>query len=83
MELTELAEKLAERLIGQCTVSLDEALNDAVGLDITTAPAELLAAIDSRVFCCDGCSWYCSTDELMNETGRDLCDDCNAAETDE
>lgn len=51
---SDIADEIADRLIGQCVVSLDEALEDH-GFDTVTAPPDLLAAIDEKVFCCDDC----------------------------
>jgi hypothetical protein len=60
------ARELADELIGTCAIAF---------------PAELLsegelAKFDDLAFECEGCGWWCSTDELNNEHGEQLCDEC-------
>lgn len=45
------------------------------GLDFENQ--ETVDRIEEHVFLCAGCGWWCSTDELNNETQEDLCDDCD------
>jgi len=54
-------------LIGTAS-TLTEEQRDAIENDIDT--------FDQLLFVCDGCSWWCSTDELNNLTDENLCDDC-------
>lgn len=65
-------EAVAERLIGTCVDSV-ESVCEEVGVN----PDDIAEELDNLMFCCDGCGWYCSTDELNNETGEQLCDECN------
>lgn len=65
-------QELADRLIGtaeNCNV------HEELGEDIA-----ILSAFDALAFECDGCGWWCGTDELNNDDGRDLCDQCNEEE---
>lgn len=68
--------KIAGMLIGQCQVSMDQAIEEVTGEELVTCPHEFLLSIDERVFCCDGCGWYCSADELNNDSDEQLCEDC-------
>lgn len=75
-----LADAVSSRLIGQCVIDLDQATEeegDRLNIPVETRQsASYLAAVDSLCFCCDGCGWWCSTEELHNETDQNLCDDC-------
>lgn len=75
------AVKVADRLIGQCMQDLDqvtEELGDELSIPLELRrSSEFSATIDDLCFCCDGCGWWCSTEELNNEGPEDLCDDCN------
>lgn len=86
-QVTKLVEIVAGRLEGQCVVSLEQALEEAVvelGLPAdATTNKRVLEDIESKVFLCDGCGWYCSTDELHNMTMDDLCDDCTEEDEDD
>lgn len=75
----EQLEQIVQRLDGQCVVALEQAMEEA-GVEETP---ENLERIDARVFCCEGCDWWCSTDELNNETDKNLCDECAAEDHDE
>lgn len=62
------AQELAEQLIGTSGV-------------LCVDPAEQLdegetEEFDRLAFSCDGCGWWCSTEELNNDTDDQLCDDC-------
>jgi len=64
-------EELAERLIGTCTTC-----NPHEELSTDTE----LHAFDALAFECSQCGWWCGTDELHNEHGQNLCDECNEEE---
>lgn len=66
------ANAVAERLMGQCSVDIEQALAE-VG---QPRDGEVERAAYKLVFECDTCNWWCSTDELNNDTGDALCDDC-------
>lgn len=73
----EFAVKVADRLVGQCMQDLDQVTEELnIPLEIRRS-SEFTATIDDLCFCCDGCGWWCSTEELNNEGPEDLCDDCN------
>lgn len=61
-------ESLAEHLIGTCS-------NFPIPQEVFQSEADLMA-FDALAFVCDCCGWWCSTDELNNETSRDFCDQC-------
>lgn len=79
--LDHMAEQIAEALVGQCVRSLDDELGE-YGLDLATAPRSLLEDIDQRVFCCEVCGWWCSTDE-ESETRGVCIDDFEPEEDDD
>ncbi len=66
------AEQIADALIGTpqsllSVASYEEAENDG-----------LMSELYTLAFECDRCGWWCSTDELNNETGEEFCDDCQS-----
>lgn len=77
----EMLETLVNRLEGQCRLSPEQALEEA-GLEPTDDRVEQLIY---KVFCCEGCGWYASTEELNNNgpDGRELCDECSEDPEDE
>jgi hypothetical protein len=60
--------ELAESVIGTCNNIVDE---------LEELTLEESYTFDSLVFCCDGCGWWCGTEELNNLTDEELCDQCN------
>lgn len=66
------AEAVADRIVNQCMISMEQACEE-LGIN----PDDIADELDNLVFCCDECGWYCSTEELNNETDQNLCDDCN------
>ena len=66
------AHEIADHLIGTCQSIhgevTDEEQDDTV----------LMSELDELVFECEGCGWWCSTDELNNDGPRQLCDECNS-----
>lgn len=56
--------------------------DDLIGTSDHAYPEELLQTkeelqeFDQYAFNCDGCGWWCDTEELNNETARNLCNDC-------
>lgn len=71
-ERTEVAERVAEILVGQCMLDIEDALTQ-IGHEELRDDAEFLASLDERVFRCGGCDWWCSTDEQNDDN---QCDDC-------
>lgn len=72
-------EQIVDDLRGQCARSLEDCLEE-MGVDYLALDPADHAAIDERVFCCEGCAWWCEAEELNNETDRNLCDECNEEE---
>jgi hypothetical protein len=72
-----IADMVAEALIGQCIKDIEQALEDVKHPEILD-DKEFLQLLDDRAFCCDGCGWWCSTDELNvdEDFGDQFCDDC-------
>jgi hypothetical protein len=64
------AEEIAEQLIGTPQSLQSVATDEEVDND------GLMSELYTLAFECDRCGWWCSTDELNNETGEELCDDC-------
>ena len=62
--------EIAHDLIGTCQ-SIGYALNE--GEDAS----EIQDKLAELAFECDGCGWWCSVEELNNETSDELCDDCH------
>lgn len=62
------ATDLSDRLIGT-------AENCIVEEELETA--DEIVEFEELAFNCSQCGWWCSTEELNNETSEDLCDDCN------
>lgn len=77
--LNPLHETIIDSLQGSCQ-SLTQVLadNDASPLQ---DDKEFLAELDSRIFCCTQCDWWCETSEQSDDGER--CDDCNSDEVDE
>lgn len=80
----EAAELLADFLIGTANNTPKGAL------ELHGLPAEyindktFLATLDQLAFQCDGCGWWCSTDELHNlDSVTEKCDDCTDEGEDE
>lgn len=74
-------DKLADTLQGTC-MSLEAGLEQlGLGEELSVADAQYL---DSLVFLCDGCSWWCEVGEANEnpDGGGDLCDDCHEDEDD-
>jgi hypothetical protein len=75
------AQKIADRVIGTAHPSdifvIEEECENAALTASETQSIEFASLCDDLYFCCDGCGWYCSTDELNNDTDESLCDECN------
>ena len=71
-DMSKLAQQVADRLRGSCE-SLTNTLEnmDAQGADDN---AEFCAALDSLVFQCDCCEWWCDISEMV---GDRQCSDCD------
>lgn len=71
--LVELAHDAAKHLVGTCKTLAD------LGEEFENVENEtaFCTTLDSLIFCCDCCGWWCDVDELKNETEQELCEDCN------
>jgi hypothetical protein len=65
------AENMAYELIGQCMSLIVVAERLEIEVD-----DDLEESIGMRAFCCQGCGWWHSTEELNNLTEKELCDTC-------
>lgn len=87
--MDQVADKVVDRLEGTATGTiLDsvEEIAEELGLPVEEREREtLLARIDRQIFSCDGCGWWCLTEELNNdgEFGEQLCDDCDEDKEDD
>lgn len=67
--------QIAEKLRGTCD-SLQFVLeaNDMVGAD---DDATFCAELDSLVFCCERCNWWCEQHEMADDIrGNWICEEC-------
>jgi hypothetical protein len=73
-----IANEVADTMIGTCQM-LDPEV-EKVGKEYGVIDAhrnyQISQAISELMFCCEGCEWYCSIDELHDDT-LILCDECN------
>lgn len=82
LEPKEDAEEVADTLVGTC-LSLGQGL-EMCGVDESAVDNEdFCSELDSRVFCCEGCGWWTPAEDLHDETGRMLCDECAPGEEDD
>lgn len=68
-------DEIASELQGSCH-SLNEVLerNNMEGAD---NDAEFCASLDSLVFCCECCNWWCEVSEMADDGGaQGICFDC-------
>ena len=64
-------QQAGEELAGTCLN-----LTDVVS-DLERDDGAFMIELDNIVFECEGCGWWCRTDEeLNNESGEMLCNDC-------
>lgn len=79
--IQQAAQTIADQVIGTANppdVRVIENVCEELALTAEEAKSmQFAAACDELYFCCDGCGWYCSTEELNNDTDENLCDDCN------
>lgn len=79
----ELVERVASRLIGQCTIFDEQAIDEAaeeLGIpveEVKANTAALTEALDMKYFWCDDCGWCCDIEELHDDDTDQLCDDCS------
>lgn len=73
----DMADDIADRLVDQCMIDIGQAAEETNVPEELRDDADLISLVEDRVFCCDGCGWWCSVDELNTETDQQLCDDCN------
>lgn len=87
IEITEAAEKVADFLIGSAEHGIYTVKGALEQHDLPAAYADnetFIAALGQLCFSCDGCGWWCSTDELHNMDGvTEKCDDCTDEEMDD
>lgn len=63
-----------EDLKGQCVFDLEYFCEERLLGELTTNE---LNVVDNEVFCCEGCGWWCSIDEMAVNASEGLyCDDC-------
>lgn len=66
---------IIEDLVGTCLTSVSQEVMD-LGLDPDEMTERDWDAIDSEIFECDICGWWCSTDELNDTDNGMICDNC-------
>lgn len=64
--------RVASRLEGTCQ-SLDDVLEDELGLELTEVPTPMLEFLDEQVMLCTECGWW-SEGSAVDEDG--VCEDC-------
>ncbi len=73
---------VADYLRGTC-ISLEQGISavhgdDAVGLE---NDIEFCSILDDKVFCCEGCGWWCGMDEIATDNVSGfICDECGDPE---
>lgn len=67
------ANKLTEDLQGTCK-TIDDNLPD--GMEFTDLTSQDHVIIDTQVFCCEQCGWWCEISEQNKNDGDYICDDC-------
>jgi hypothetical protein len=75
--MSERIQEIIEQLNGSCT-SLGEACEQR-GMDQEELTQTELAELDSQIFCCEVCGWWCESGEQSeNELHqhREVCTDC-------
>lgn len=81
-DMATLAETIAYDLMGTA-MSLQTALErrdaEDVGADMDS---DFCARLDSLVFCCDSCDWWCEIGEMSN-SGDWVCTDCQPDDDDD
>lgn len=68
-------DEIASELQGSC-LSLNEVLerNDMDGAD---GDLDFCASLDSIVFCCESCNWWCEVSEMSDDgDSQGICFDC-------
>lgn len=75
----EAVHSLVASSIGQCSSNPTDELEKLIESWPTKAREAAREILDENVFYCDGCGWYCDTDE--RHVG-DLCDDCHDSRED-
>jgi hypothetical protein len=58
------------------TMTLQNVLDD-YSKDESDLTPEDHATIDSEIFCCDNCGWWCEVSESNEDGPNQICDDCN------
>lgn len=76
-DLEKTAEAIIEELRGTCN-SLQPVLEAHDAVDVVP----VLNIIDSEIFECEVCGWWCEASEMC-ESGGDVCDQCNPDDPDE
>lgn len=70
--------EIIEILQGTCD-TLSGAVSEVVGDELSDddLTMEQLEAIDSEIFCCDECSWWCDISEMSECEDENKCTDCD------
>lgn len=67
-----ILDEIIQDLLGTCQV-MD---NVASSHGIAELTFEDIRYIESEIFLCESCGWWCDVCEHHGETGESLCDDC-------
>lgn len=76
----EQVDDLIASCTGQCSCNPNDELETIIAGWPVEAREEARERMDQNIFYCDGCGWYCDTDERH---AGDLCDDCHDDREDE
>lgn len=74
-----LTDAVIDALQGTCQ-SLEHVLDEHNALQLRD-DREFLTELDSRIFCCTQCDWWCEISEQSDDGER--CDECNPEEDEE
>lgn len=71
-----ILQQIVEDLKGQASKDLPEVCEDN-GIDYESLQLEDLYYIDSEIFNCEQCGWWCEINEIYEgEQNRQICQDC-------
>ena len=71
-ERIDILNEIIRDLLGTCQI-LDAVAHEHGIDDLTT---EDLLFIETEIFCCSNCGWWCEVCEAHDDNGDTLCDDC-------
>lgn len=66
--------RVAERLNGTAA-SLDEVLEDELGVAFDDVPHDMLVELDCQVLLCEACGWWSEAHEFEDEHNQ-ICNEC-------